>query len=392
MRTSWQHLLLAFVLAAVAWYFVSGREMVESEIEVRLQRAGMSQDLVIRAPGLPNSVMVQVRGPKGLLRSLDARSLAYDLDLSRLKVGTNVITIDEDEMPFPYTFQVMQIDPQLIQVEVDELAQRLLPVEVSWNGTIAEDYWLESASADPAVVQVRGPKSVVDAMNSVPTRLLQVDNATSDVSQEVTLEPVPEVEISPGAVTVTLDVAVETKEWSPMVPVDVVNLSGYEVTAVRPDKVRMHLSLPVTLARQDNVSELIRARVEVGEALAPGVHALELVADLPAGAELITFEPMDVQVTLGPERTVVRTFNVPVTMDNESGRSVLSVTPDTVEVQVQLPASQAGNGVAPMVEARAVVDPGASPGLHQLPLMGMAPPGAEVLSLDPDSVEVLLGD
>ena len=393
MRISWQHLLLAFVLAVIAWYFVSGREMVESEIEVRLQRAGMNQNLVIRAPGLPSSVMVRVRGPKGLLQTLDVRSLYYSLDLSGLDPGPNVLPIADDEMPFPYTFEVMEIIPPLISVDVDRLLERDLPVQAVWNGTIADDYWLASAVTDPAFVRVRGPESVVSTLEAVKTNPLLLSNATEDLEQEVTLAPPAEVETLPGSVTATLDVAVRTEEWSPMVPVDVENVSDYEVVSVRPDKVRMHFEIPVPLTGQDGISEQIRARVVVGRMLGQGEHALAPQPELPGDSTFISFEPEAVTVTLGAERREERTYTVPVTLTNSSGRSVVSVTPDSVLAMVRLPVSLARNELtAGMVEALAVIDADAVAGEQVLVLEGIAPQGVEVLSLEPERITVQLGD
>ncbi len=375
----------------IAWYFVSGREMVESWVEVRIQRSGMAEDLVIRDPGLPNTVNVLVRGPKGLLRSLDVRALDYSLDLSGLTPGSNVLSLDKEDLPFPYTFEILEIDPALIQLDVEKLTRRVVPVEAQWNGTIPEEYWLVSKSVEPALVTVQGPEAVVESLESIPARMIQVEDGTQPVVQEVTLDAPQELEVTPGAVTVTLDIAVRTEEWSPMVRVEVHNLSDYEVVSVVPERVRMHFALPVTLSDDPEVADSIHARTVVGRLRTPGEHAVVLTDVLPEGARFIAFEPESVVVALGEERVEEQTFSVPVTLDNRSGLSVASVVPDTVLVHVQVPVSMARREItSTLMEAKAFIPAGTVAGTHVLDIRGVVPEGAQVISVEPQEVEIRL--
>ena len=60
MNIRWKDLGVAFVLAVILWYGVSGSEKLETQVDVRLEYKGAPQGLVIRE-GLINKVEVRVR-------------------------------------------------------------------------------------------------------------------------------------------------------------------------------------------------------------------------------------------------------------------------------------------------------------------------------------------
>jgi hypothetical protein len=71
-----------------------------------------------------STVEVRVRGPKGLVRSLDAKRLSYPLDVSSLKPGDNVIDIDSEKMPFSRAFEVVEIKPTQVSCPWTALPRR----------------------------------------------------------------------------------------------------------------------------------------------------------------------------------------------------------------------------------------------------------------------------
>ena len=69
-----------------------------SDEAMSVEMTNAPKDLTIRK-GLVSKIEVRVRGPKGLVRSLDRRKWTYSLDVSRLKVGENLVDIDRERIP-----------------------------------------------------------------------------------------------------------------------------------------------------------------------------------------------------------------------------------------------------------------------------------------------------
>jgi len=296
-KSNWQYLLLSFILALVSWYFVTGREKVDAWIELPVQYTAMPDGLVI-LDGMQDKVRVRVRGPKGLIHGLDSKTLAYSLDLSRLKVGQNILPILPEDMPLAKTFEVVEINPARLQIQVDKLAFKTVPVVPIWEGDIDPDYWLVNATATPAQIEIRGPEKMVSEMQNLHTQAVTVDSTRPGfVTDETPLNMPESIEAKPGVVTVSLQFAVRTKELSLSVPVDVANLSPLDYT-VKPKKVRLHVEAPLPLTRQENVSQEFAVQVTVPRTITPGEYELPARPRLPNGCQLLSMEPLTISVTL----------------------------------------------------------------------------------------------
>ena len=71
MRSNWLYALMAFLMSVTLWYMVTGRERVETLVEVKLEFKGIPSGLVVRE-GLTNKISVRIRGPRGRRTQLGA--------------------------------------------------------------------------------------------------------------------------------------------------------------------------------------------------------------------------------------------------------------------------------------------------------------------------------
>jgi hypothetical protein len=299
MKGNWQYALLALILAVSAWYFVSGRERVETWVEVPVQFTGMPEDLVVQQ-GMVNKIAARVRGPQGLLRNLETKSMAYSLDLSGLEVGTNVVTIHPEELPLTKPFEVVETRPTRLELLVDRMVVRNVPVEPVWEVSLDPDYELSDVRVQPEAVIIRGPEKLVSGIDEAATQTLTVNGTRPVLVEEVLPLDLPdELEARPPKVTVTLRFQVKTKEMSFTVPVQVVDQAPGEVQ-VRPETVRVVAEMPLPMSQEKDLKRRVTVRLTVSPNMEPGEYALPYRISLPEGSWLVRAEPEKLRVTLRP--------------------------------------------------------------------------------------------
>ncbi len=297
MKNNWQFMLLALALAVAAWLQVSGREKVEAWIEAPVQLVGKPQDLVIR-DGLRNRIGVRVRGPKGLAQDLDKRSLVYLLDLSKLQPGPNVIRLESEGMALPRSFELVEFDPARLEVNVDRIAEKLLPVIPIWNGSLHKDYRLVETQCDPEIIRVRGPEALVKGMANVETSPIHIPTSKPEIVEEkVALELPKEIQAEPAEAMVRLVFGVKTKDLSLKAPVQIIN-NGSFTASLLPVGILLFVELPLPMARSEDTSHKISVKVVVDKSLGPGVHLLTPVVVAPPGCRVLKVEPEALEVTL----------------------------------------------------------------------------------------------
>jgi len=295
-RSNWQYAVMAFVMAVTLWYMVTGRERVEVVGEVRLEFKGIPQNLVVRE-GLVNKVSVRVRGPKGLVRVMTARDMSYAIDLSNLKRGTNIVPLTAEKLPEARAFEVVEITPSRLTLEVDAIVEKDVPVAVDINGTIPVDMRIDKTEVTPPRVHLRGPESLVSRIDKVKVAVAApvLDQAgTVEVQATPTL---PEAtESAPPTVSVRLATALRMKETTLKREVAVQPPHGLRAR-VSPRTVTLLLEMPASVAADAEALRDIKVYAEVPEDVAPGQEKLPVRVDLPDKVRLKDISPDTVNVT-----------------------------------------------------------------------------------------------
>ncbi len=166
MIKSWKGLLLAFLLAIFAWYSVTGQERVETWVDVRIELRGLPPGMVVLA-GLPSKLAVRVRGPQGLIRSLASSDLSYTLNLPDLTKGTHIVRISPDQLPFEGPFDVVEITPPMLTLEVENVVAKEVPLQYAFSAELPPDIKVESIQLNPEKVVLKGPETLFKYVKNV---------------------------------------------------------------------------------------------------------------------------------------------------------------------------------------------------------------------------------
>ena len=282
-------------MAAGLWYVVAGSEKVESLVQVRVVYKGTPANYVI-LNGLVDRLEVRVRASAGLLRSVSGRNYDFAMDLSGLQLGENTLPLIASQLPFSGDVEVVEINPPRIQLDVDVIDTKSVPVEVKVQGEMAKGYTLQ-ATVDPAEVALKGPATRLAAMASLPVVVNAADETTVGFRTESRSLILPDgVEASPPKVNVTVVLDHRRKQVRVTRTVLVEN-HGPLGTFVRPDKVVIYAALPESRTVDAATDPDIRAWVEP-QTQAPGAYTLPVQVVLPAGGQLVRVEPENVVLTL----------------------------------------------------------------------------------------------
>ncbi|MDR2799777.1 MAG: hypothetical protein LBB52_00740 [Desulfovibrio sp.] len=288
----WKDLLLAFVLALALWYGVTGSEKLESQVEVRVDYRGLPQGLTVRE-GFVNRVSVRLRASAGMLRSISGRDYSFDMDLSGVRKGDNILAINANNLPFHGGVEVMDISPSRIYLKVEGIDSKKIPVEAKIQDAVPDGLQV-SVSITPPEVTVSGPSSVLQTLGSIELPLHIGDSPEPGVSESRNILPVPGgVDVSPVEVSVTVSVSIKIRQTTLTIPVEVRVPDAYKAS-VQPDKVKVVVS-----ARENMTGALkeIKALVQAGN-LPPGLHLASVHLALPQGVEAQIPDPPQVNLRM----------------------------------------------------------------------------------------------
>lgn len=160
--------ILSIVLAIFLWSYVISsdtsitRTKVLSGVGVQLtgqtilQRNNLA--LLTDVTSQLASISVEVEVAQSNYALVSSSNVEVVLDLSNItRAGTQVISL---RATTPYG-RVTNIWPESVELQVEQLDTRYIPVNVEFVGEVRDNYWYDASSVNPSSITVSGPASVV---------------------------------------------------------------------------------------------------------------------------------------------------------------------------------------------------------------------------------------
>ena len=215
-KNHWPSALLAFLMAMIIWYTVTGRERVETWVGVRLEVKGVPDGyIMLDGNNLPGKLEVRLRGPSGLIRNLAGQDIPLVLSLSNVDKGRNIIPLTRSDLPISGAFEVMEIRPPSIEVDIDILEKKTVDVVALASATLPPGITKINYTLSPEQITIKGPSNVLKPINKVEALVNlpeKIDTRELKLSSYISL-PMG-VESTPESIAISATVEGEDKRIS----------------------------------------------------------------------------------------------------------------------------------------------------------------------------------
>jgi YbbR domain-containing protein len=158
-----------------------------------------------RDPGLEvfdtsvNAVRLYLSGSGALIRSLRPEQVKVKLDLSKAVLGLNTLTIKNEDITLPPGVLLKRVEPSVIELALDVLKEKDLPIQVDWSGKLAEHLVLYEATLVPAKIRIIGGSQILKKISTLYTEKAQLKdiNKSGTITIKLALNPTS-LKIAPG--------------------------------------------------------------------------------------------------------------------------------------------------------------------------------------------------
>lgn len=197
--------LFALVLAVLMWGFVASQkrgETTEIKFSTPLVFKNMPPSLEVASAPI-QSVSVLVRARRARANAVNPNQFQVVIDLSNQLAGSFEYALTERNISYnngaPLEgMTVLQISPTQIPITLEETIQKVVPIQPRLAGDLLPGYKLEGVRMVPDRVTVQGPRSVIDKIEAVQTRPLDVQDLRSDVEMLAYLDLPGTVRLAPN--------------------------------------------------------------------------------------------------------------------------------------------------------------------------------------------------
>jgi hypothetical protein len=184
---NWPAKVLSLLLALFLALVQRVNTMNTRSFDVPLSVTNAGNGLAPASP-FPAQVRIIVRTNERELDAMSVSDFSVEADLSiykkpntynvplRVRATTPIDDISAIEL---------KVQPPDLKVTLDTQTGRSLPITPSYKGAVASGYELLMQKITPAEIYVEGPRSIVDALQSVPTEPIDLTGRDADISRIV---------------------------------------------------------------------------------------------------------------------------------------------------------------------------------------------------------------
>jgi YbbR domain-containing protein len=205
----WQLKLLSVTLAAALWLFVASAQRAEIALAVPVEYVGLEGPLTLEGPQR-DTVDVQVRATRWAAERVSPASVRVRVDVAGLREGDNLVQLLPESVQAPPGVRVTRVAPAWATVRVVRAATKTVPVIARVLGSPASAYVMSRVVVEPATVQIKGPRTTIEARTAVDTLPVDVSGHRQAVTRTVGLAlPESVYAVDRRTVEVTVDIRPE---------------------------------------------------------------------------------------------------------------------------------------------------------------------------------------
>ncbi len=291
---NWHLKLLSLFIAVILWLIAVFEQPADITLEVPINYQNIPRSMVIVGEP-PEKLLVEVKGPRALLSGV--RNVPpYTVNLGRLKRGTTSLRIDTARLRLPPGVEVVRVTPSNIEITIDKIASKILPVKVRTKGLLPPGLELKGISVEPSRIKVTGAASQLNAISAIYTEFVDLSDIKNTQSIDVELDfgNLTLIEVTTRIVHVTISVTTRKilKEFD-NVKIQVFGGNRYILI----DKVaRVKLYGPQMVLGK-LTSDDIKAFINIS-GFRKGKRRAKVEVDLPPGTRLVELSPLFAEVII----------------------------------------------------------------------------------------------
>ena len=298
---NWGLKLISLLLAIALWYYAVGEESIEVTRIVPLRIIVKNQQMSILKTSA-KAAQVTFVAPRALLSDLTREGIraVHEIGNEAKKAGDYSFRLEPREIKIQNPqIRITKIEPEIIQITLDELIAQKMPVKPNLVGEPAFGYKVEEAQIEmsPNAVMVEGPKRQLQKIESIKTEKIDLVGRVRSLRRTVALDLPENVKLLSEPY---IDLYVPIYEASDEkkvenIPVKLVTgKSGNRKAEIQPPDVS--LILRGSQKRFETLKpEDILVLADIS-ALSSGEYALPLKVVLPEGVSLKDEKPVTVKV------------------------------------------------------------------------------------------------
>lgn len=204
---NWHLKLISLVLATIVWMLVATETSSEIGLEVPLEYRNIPAQLEITGD-TTNMVQVRLRGSSNVIRDISPKDVSTTIDLGKMRPGDKIVPLSPRNVQVPFGAEVIRVNPSSVRFSLERTVMKTVPVVPTIIGQPSDGFEIASVQVNPSQVEVEGPESRVNPLESIATVPIRLERRQSPIDQSADLDvPDPQIRLQhPAPVNIRLEI------------------------------------------------------------------------------------------------------------------------------------------------------------------------------------------
>lgn len=160
--------------------------MMEISAGIPVELHNLPADMVVMRDPVER-VNVRFSGPRRTVSKISQMGLSIPVDLTGAAEGETTIELFNSDIKTPESVSVTRVSPSSVSVLLEHTVRKEIPIELVLQGKVMEGFSISTITMKPSMVDIRGPKSVVDKIDSLKSSTINVEGANEPLKGETSL-------------------------------------------------------------------------------------------------------------------------------------------------------------------------------------------------------------
>lgn len=211
----WKSKLLCIVLASLLWGYVQ-QEHNPLETKIFFVKLNFENKPIDLEPkGNISEIALELEGASNIIEGLKPENIDVVIDLKGSSSGRTDVTIKPEMIKLPKEakefVKVIKVTPPKITVDLESTAKRTVRINPLVIDQPADGYEITGVTAEPDKVEIRGPKSAVNAISEMRPPI-EINGAKRDFESTIELDIGKENVKILGETTIKVQIKISRKE------------------------------------------------------------------------------------------------------------------------------------------------------------------------------------
>jgi YbbR domain-containing protein len=249
---NWHIKLISIVLAGILWIYISSIQEKERFLSVPVKVMNVPRDYLV-ASELPEFVQLILRGRDEYLSLVNEEDIIafIDLEMSTKLSMRKIVRIDKKGIPRGVL--IKEITPRLIDIQVEKAQRKEVKVVPVIIAELPDGYEFEDVIIEPDSVEIQGPESLLDAIDSIYTKNINIRNLTETTVMETVVDTANEKISLVGEQSVNVKIVIReefaVKRVSPII-IYPINVTEGLVPILSDQEISVLIKIPRRLERE----------------------------------------------------------------------------------------------------------------------------------------------